>query len=92
MDAIFMYITIDFDAYIHEYKPYIHDYNFVYIKVHLRCDLTHKWIIPNRDAAERVQCICAAGFCHLAREVTKETAKSRVCHPLDFSFELFFTD
>ena len=35
MDAIFMYITIDFDAYIHDYKPYIHDYNFVYIKVHL---------------------------------------------------------
>ena len=35
MDVIFMYITIEFDAYIYEYKPYIHDYNFVYIKVHL---------------------------------------------------------
>ena len=27
MDAIFMYITIDFDAYVYENKPYIHVYN-----------------------------------------------------------------
>ena len=26
MDVIFMYITIDFDAYIYEYKAYVYDY------------------------------------------------------------------
>ena len=31
-----MYITIDYDAYIYKYKPYIHVYNFVYTNVHLR--------------------------------------------------------
>ena len=43
----------------------------------------HKWLIANRDTAQRVQCICAATFCHLAREMIKEeTAETRVCHPI----------
>ena len=34
------------------------------------------WLISNPDTAPRVQCIYAAGFCHLAREAAKEeTAK-----------------
>ena len=41
------------------------------------CDLTHKWIISNPDTAPRVQCICAAGFCHLAREVTKKRRQNQ---------------
>ena len=40
-------------------------------------DLSREWIISNRDTAARVQCICAAGFCHLAREVTKKRRQNQ---------------
>ena len=44
--------------------------------------LNCKWVISNRDAAQPVQCICAAGFCHLARKMTtKETPKQEFAIP-----------
>ena len=46
-------------------------------------DLSRKWLIANHDTAQRVQCFCAAAFCHLARQMTKkETAKQEFAIPL----------
>ena len=62
----------------------------MYRTLHSCGDLSYKWLIANRDTAQRVQRFCAAAFLSPGSRSDKgRDDRIKICHPSEYQIQVF---